>query len=223
LDAPARLDEAGDHAVDAGREAAAAAEQDLLAALDRDDDRRREPWEVHEPAARADERALARDRLRRRRAGAAEAVRAVPLDDLHRAARDAVERSRQAREERAQVEERERRRRVGLRGELGAVAGERVECAEVVDAPRREPELRGPPRRQGGPALGDEELAAAEREPERTLGRRIGRRDARLEARLLLGFERVPLAHARASILGRRRGAAPPTALLFAASPAGAL
>lgn len=138
-------------------------------------------------AGRLDERAAAR---------AAEALRAIPVDELEREARDVAKDRIEAVEQGAKAREAVARGRLGrapLDPEIGREARTAVELAEVARAERREPERTEAGRdrqRRRAARLGDEQLRPAEGEPD-GLERRGARDEAGDEARALGGGGRM--------------------------------
>src|SRR5262245_12834516 len=118
LERLARLDEAGERAVHAGREVRAARKQDLAAAANERHDRRGHPGIGRKLADRTDAHALLAVRLGATAAAAAELVVAVPVDELKRPAGEGEVRVVEYGEERAQPFEGHPLRRRGVLGDL---------------------------------------------------------------------------------------------------------
>ena len=134
----------------------------------------------------------------RRAAGAAEAVREVPLDDLHRARRDRVQAGVEHAVELTQIAKGHARRRLGVGGELDRPAVQRAERSQVMGAAGLETERLGRADRLDAALRLDQQLATANREPERRPARAVGRAES--------GKERACLGHAgRVCQRGTRR------------------
>ena len=163
---------AGDRRISSSRIRSSVCVSAIVPALDAHDHRRGDARELLEIADGADAGELVRLALRRGAATAAEAVVAVPLDDLHRAAGELPDLLVEGLEEPAEPLEGHPWRRLGVRREtrgpgLGGAqrAGElRLGCLLQGQAERGPFLAGGHPR--GRPFLEDEELAPAEGEPE---------------------------------------------------------
>src|ERR671917_100817 len=184
----ARLDETGEHAAQALREAGRAGEQDLIPPPHADDHGRADPRVVHHPAPGAPHRHLPLHGLRRPPAPAAEAVRGVPAHDLLRLPRHREKLLVHDGEDRAQVHE---RRALGRLHPIRHLRGPARPAVEVPDGLTKESFYSeifqvGRPRHARLVPFEHEQPLVPEREPQRPLCqtlRRLARYSAGWRAR----------------------------------------
>ncbi len=173
----AGVHEARQRAVEAGREVVGTAEQDLVAALHRDDHHRRHARIVLAAAGgigAAPHLGVARLH-RRRTAGAAELVRAVPFEQFQRARGEAAEVVGQDVVEALQVGEAGARRRFGVGRQFRRLAGQAGarpgvgRHAQRLGAQRQAAERAERVARRQRAGVGEQQFGAAKRQPAQRL------------------------------------------------------